>query len=90
VRLGEDDPPHHQPPASNEYLDSFNKGFQVAFVATSFILIAFAALGVRIARRLRRDRERNKNIIDAEWIPSGSDEKSTSKSASKRDDPRLR
>lgn len=86
MRLGEDDPPHHQPPASNEYLDSFNKGFQVAFVATSFILIAFAALGVRIARRLRRDRERNKNIIEAEWTPSGSDEKS----ASKRDDPRLR
>ena len=89
MRLGEDDPPH-QPPAPLGVKESFNKGFQVAFVATSFILIAFAALGVRIARRLRRDHERNKNIIEAEWTPSGSDEKSASKSASKRDDPRLR
>lgn len=63
------DPPH-QPPAPSGIKDSFNKSFQVAFVTTTFIIIAFAALGVRIARRLKRDRERNKNIIDAEWTPA--------------------
>ena len=63
-------------------MDSFNKGFQVTFVATSFILIVFAALGVRIARRLRRDHERNKNIIDADW--------SSVEDADSETDPRLR
>ena len=62
------DPPH-QPPAPLGLRDSFNQGYQVAFVATTFVFIAFAALGVRIARRLRRDRERNRNIIDADWSP---------------------
>ena len=41
----------------------------MGFVATSLIFVIFAALGVRIARRLRRDRERNKNIIEADWSP---------------------
>jgi len=68
VTRGEDPP--HQPPAPSGIKDSFNKSFQVAFVTTTFIIIAFAALGVRIARRLKRDRERNKNIIDAEWTPA--------------------
>lgn len=62
------DPPH-QPPAPLGLRDSFNQGYQVAFVATTFVFIVFAALGVRIARRLRRDRERNRNIIDADWSP---------------------
>jgi len=63
-----DDPPH-QPPAPSGFKDSFNKSFQLTFFATTFVIIAFAALGVRIARRLKRDRERNKNIIDADWSP---------------------
>jgi hypothetical protein len=67
--VSEGDDPPHQPPASNEYLDAFNKSFQVTFLATTFVFVIFAALGVRIARRLRRDRERNKNIIEADWSP---------------------
>lgn len=68
--MSERDDPPHQSPAPLGLKDSFNQGFQVAFVVTSFIFVIFAALGVRIARRLRRDRERNKNIIDAEWTPA--------------------
>jgi hypothetical protein len=71
-----DDPPH-QPPSPLGIRDSFNQGYQVAFVATSFIFVIFAALGVRIARRLRRDHERNKNIIDAEWTSADESEEPT-------------
>ncbi len=72
------DPPH-QPPAPSGIRDSFNKSFQVAFLTTTFVFIAFAALGVRIARRLRQDRERNKNIIDAEWAPADDHEDLTTR-----------
>lgn len=65
MKRGEDPP--HQPPAPRGFADSFNKSFQLTFFATTFVFIAFAALGVRIARRLKRDRERNKNIIEADW-----------------------
>lgn len=67
--MSERDDPPHQSPAPLGIRDSFNQGYRVGFVATSLIFVIFAALGVRIARRLRRDRERNKNIIDAEWTP---------------------
>lgn len=62
-----DDP--HQPPAPLGIRESFNVGFQVSFFVTSFIIVALTALGVRIVRRLKRDRERNRNIIDADWSP---------------------
>jgi len=75
VREGEDPPPHQPPapPAPQGFTDAFNKSFQVSFVATSFVLIAFAALWVRIARRLRRDRERDRNIIEAEYTTAEPD-----------------
>ena len=76
MKRGEDDPPH-QPPAPRGFSDSFNKSFQLTFIATSFVLIAFAALWVRIARRLRRDRERNRNIIDVECVPHDPSKDST-------------
>lgn len=69
---GDDEPPH-QPPAPQGFKDSFNKSFQVSFFAASFILIAFAALWVRIGRRLRADSERNKNVIDVECVPHDPD-----------------
>jgi hypothetical protein len=75
VKRDGEDPP--QVPAPSGFSESFHKSFQLTFFATSFVLIAFAALWVRIGRRLRRDRERNRNIIDVECVPHDPSKDST-------------